>query len=214
MSIAQEMLLKIKKVMRLCRSRGDDDMLTSINNIWEEFIFRDMKMASNLKDRGYEFILTGQDIYDKGIDMGLPTGHYNYLLIITRNGRLVNPLIDDDGLKKALYKELLHDYIYIADCPAIYASVNKDNTSAGIFICSCTDEISASLKFSSILGDSLVYMHTGVPYLRFLSSKAIRVYKFRTEIPSILSLKNTIKITFNSHINGINAERIDCYFTI
>lgn len=216
MGIADEVFLKIGRVMKLCKyQRQDDEMLVSINNIWSEFIFKDIKGAKALKERGYDFTLIGQDIYDKGVDIGIPTAHYSYLLVVTYNKRLIDLFNHLDSLKKVLYDELITDYINIVDTPVRYSSVYKQETSAGIFIYTHDNRYqSTTIRLNSILGDSLAYMNVSIPYLRFYCNKSIRLCNFRSDLPRLMNTKDILHIIFDTHMNGSSAEKINCHFTI
>lgn len=224
MGLIDEIFSKIVRVTRLCKYQyngststnlKDDTILTSINNIWSEFIFKDVEKAKLFKEMGYDFILIGQDIYDKGIDMGVPTSHYSYLLVVAYDGDLINPFKYIPKLKEVLYDELITNYINIVDTPVRYSSIYKHNTSAGIFVYMHDDTSgSNTASLGSVLGDSLVYMNVGIPYLRFCCTKSIRLCNLQSGILVSLEPRNTFHITFDTHMNGIMVEKVNCQFII
>lgn len=82
MSIFQEIFFRVRDVHQHA-IHYESKIIENINSVWEQFIFKDLKKAKSLNNKGYDFTLLGQDIYDRGVDSELPTGHYSYCLIIT-----------------------------------------------------------------------------------------------------------------------------------
>lgn len=215
MDITAEVFMKIGKLIRLTKYRQDSEVLVSINSIWSEFIFRDIKLARSLKQKGYEFTLIGQDIYDKVSNNGLPTQHYNYLLIITYMDNIINPSTHTAELQKALYKELTTDYTNIKYGSILYSSINKSHTSAGIFTYVSSQQYhSSTISLSSTLGDSLLYLNVNLPYLRFCCTNGVRICNIHSSALRPLNPKNTLNILIDTHMNGYLAEVVECRFII
>jgi hypothetical protein len=214
MSIAQEVFSRVKNVQS-CRSQYASEVIKNMTDVWSEFIFKDIKKARKLKNKGYKFILLGQDIYDRGVDSDLPTGHYSYLLLITYKERSINPLDHIETLGKVLYDELLNDYIYLSDNSIIYSSITRENISANIFISTHErNEHNDSLFVSSIVGDSLVYLCVSVPYLVFDIDHPIRFSKYDLTYSSMIDDTNSMIIRFETHINGLMPDTVNCAFTM
>lgn len=214
MSLAQEIFSRIRNI-HLHSTQHETTIIKNINSVWEQFIFKDLKQAKKLSNKGYDFTLLGQDIYDRGVDSELPTGHYSYCLIITYNGNYINPFNHIKKLGRALYNELIDDYIYISGCPMIYTSVCRETISADIF--TCTHESNGSndiLRINSIIGDSLLYFYINIPYLRFNSTQPIRFSKYGVTDTHIVSRKAILTIQLETHINGLDSDTISYDFII
>ena len=215
MDLTKEVFSKIGRLTRLTKCRPGNIIVSRVNNIWSDFIFRDIKLAKRLQQKGYEFTLIGQDIYDKVNDSGLPTQHYSYLLVVTYMDRIINPCTHTTQLRDALYKELIGDYISLDNDSIIYSSVNKDNSSAGVFIYVTEGEYHLStINLCSVLGDSLLYLNVNLPYLRFCCTKSIRVCNIHSDVPLTVAPSNILNIVFDTHMNGYTSEKIGCYLHI
>ena len=214
MSITSEVLSRIRNV-HSCTTQCTNEIINNINSVWKQFIFKDIRQAKKLTKKGYDFTLLGQDLYDRGVNTELPTGHYSYCLIITYNGRCINPLNNNKKLKKILYNELINDYIYISDCPMIYNSISREAMSANIFISTHeNNESNDILRINSIFGDSLLYFHINMPYLRFNSDQPIKFSKYEVNTSSIISDKFVLIIQFETHINGLMTDIVSYSFII
>lgn len=214
MSIIQEVFSRVTRLQSydLNDSRS---ILNNVNNIWTDFIFKDVRKAEELTTQGYDFTLIGQDIYEQAVDTELPTGHYSYLLLIMYNRRLINPLDHKVGLNTALYDDLSNSYINVSGCSVVCSSVYRKTVSANIFISTYNDiDSKYSLKMNSVLGDSLTYIGVSIPYLRFGSKVPVRFCTNQVDNTTIVNVKCIVDISFDTHMGGIMSETIQCSFII
>lgn len=214
MSIAQEVFSRVSR-LQTYKLRDSSSILNNVNNIWTDFIFKDVKKAEKLTTQGYDFTLIGQDIYERAVETDLPTGHYSYLLLITYKKKFINPLDHRVDLKSVLHDSLNDDYTNVSGCPVVYSSVYRETVSANIFICTYvnTDNV-YNLKMNSILGDSLIYIGVSIPYLRFGSEVPVRFCKNQVDTIVPLNIRSAVNITFDTHLEGVMTEAIFCSFII
>lgn len=214
MSIAQEVFSRIGNT-RMCESQYVAEVTKNLTSIWTEFIFKDINKARRIRKKGYDFTLLGQDIFDRAVDSNLPTGHYSYYLLITYKGRYINPLNHTEVLRNILYEELVSEYIYISDSPFIYNSIYRDNISADVYICTHEDNsLDHTIFINSILGDSLLYIYTSIPYLRFDVAKPIRFSEYNRDNSKVYTKGRSINIKFETHINGLMPDIMKYEFII
>lgn len=215
MSIAREVFSRIRDIYLQTTQQHRSNVIENINSVWRQFIFKDVKKAKDLKTKGYDFTLLGQDIYDRGVNSELPTGHYSYYLFITYKGKYINPFNHINELKKVLYGELINDYTHIFGCPIIYTSVYRRSMSANIFICIHESNKSNDiLKINNTVGDSLLYIYMNIPYLRFDSDQPIRFSKRKTNNIDNTNEENIFTIQFETYINGLDFDIISYDFVI
>lgn len=214
MSIAQEVFSKVSRLQSY-RLGYSSTILNNVNDIWSDFVFKDVKKAEKLRIKGYDFTLVGQDIYERAVDSELPTGHYSYLLLVTYKQKLINPLEYKVDLKTVLHNSLSTEYMDVPGCPVVYSSVCKKTISANVFVCTYRDTgDTPNLKLNSILGDSLIYIGVSIPYLRFGSEVPVRFCKNRVDKATVLNIKSTVNMTFDTHMESIMAETVFCSFII
>lgn len=214
MSIAREIFSRIRNVQS-CESQYVSEIMKNMTDVWTEFIFKDIKKARKLKNEGYDFTLLGQDLYDKGTELDLPTGHYSYCLFVTYKGKCINPLDFKDKLNTALHDELLNDFIYITECPIIYSSMYRQDISANIFISThMSTTINNMIKLNSIIGDSILYLCVSIPYLRFGSSQPLKLSRYYLSDPDTIDGVSCLNIQFETHMNGLMPDVISCVFVI
>lgn len=215
MSIAKEIFSRIRNIHLHTEQRYESKIIENINSVWGQFIFKDLRRAKYLNNKGYDFTLLGQDIYDRGVDTELPTGHYSYYLLITYKGKYINPFNCNKRIRKVLYDELMRNYIPISGHPIIYTSIYRESISANIFICTHEDNESNNvLRINSIAGDSLLYLYMNMPYLRFNSDKPIQFSRHRVNITHTTEGKNIFTIQFETHIYGITPNIMSYDFVI
>lgn len=214
MSIFQEVLSRVRSVHQHA-THHESKIIENINSVWKQFIFKDLRKAKSLKNKGYDFTLLGQDIYDRGVDLELPTGHYSYCLIITYKGKYINPFNHNKKLKKILYDELMNDFIYISECPMIYTSIYRESISADIFLCTHeSNESNDILRINNIIGDSLLYFHISIPYLRFDSEQPIRFSRYGVNDTHIINKKVVLTIQLETHIYDLTPSLFKYDFII